>query len=938
LFVAAALLVAVTLLFAPRKPPAPPPSTISYEEKAKPAPQPEEEPLPSEASRPRRAKEKAPEPAPDAWVVTGTVTDAVSQTPLAQAYVSYRDPADKSSRRRRGEEAGDPKLAARRGGAEADKNGVYTLYVKEPGSYLVSVRCNGYVTETDHALDIAPEAKKTTLDFALGTGARISGKVTERGTSKPAKGVMVITARHGQSAHTNDDGVYSLSGLTPGEYVVTLNVSRSPYTIAKTAPTRNVTIQSSTQEVRGIDFTVEPGGKVWGYVNTLKKEAVTDSDVLLCSSDSIVRQAMDASMKQSPPPSGHTDDKGYYEIMSVPLNKEWHVFAMSKARAPQLSDSFILTQSQRVARIDLFLSDGTGVYGRVVSKDRKPVPEAEVVCIPSYTKFFSQLEGPQAFRPVNSEADGTFAILHMPPGEYQVLARKKGFKFAATGEPVYPDGIRDITDVEVVLTPVPAGAAGNVFGRVTTAQNAPVSGATVTLSNVGTEDLEPDNKDAQTDPQGKYLFESVSPGFMKIRVSKEGYQSKDVSKVALDEATDVTLDVSATVSGTVLVKETGDPATAFTVSALQADSAQAQPIGRMIGSASTSSTSGDGTFSLQLGPGEYILEARATGFTPGRTNVSVSSGQTGTSTTIYVSQHGGRIQGRVRVVDGHSPQGAYVSLNGGSGLAGDDAQKGVSIREDGAFEFHNLSPGTYNCYAKLEGYAQGQSGAISLSENQNRSGVEITLTLGNALEGTVAMNGRLEPGAVVTVVGGGVNEITSSDANGAYHIEKLAAGSYMVSAISFGSPSMGLPFSLVHARTDVIDGQTNICNLGEPTPTALYVMCTLPPPQGTIAYAVLYLLGAPAELLNMNMLAFGNMSGSAADIANYIMGLAPIGPDGVFRLENLVGGQYALEVVSSSINEALTGKINRLYSGPATVVEGQMTPMNVTLPPATGNK
>jgi len=256
-------------------------------------------------------------------------------------------------------------------------------------------------------------------------------------------------------------------------------------------------------------------------------------------------------------------------------------------------------------------------------------------------------------------------------------------------------------------------------------------------------------------------------------------------------------------------------------------------------------------------------------------------------------------------------------------------QRGVQVGADGLFEFSNLSAGTYTLRARLEGYAQGQSAPVQLVDGQAVSGIEIVIKLGSALEGYVAFNGRPEPGAIVTVVGNGISEMTTSDSNGFYRIAQLPAGSYLASAVSLtGGAAAGL-FSPLHARVEIVDGITTTYNFGEPTNTALTGLCTPVPPPGSIGYAVLHLPGGPTDVASLNFTNPASWFQDSSASANYVVGMSTVDRDGYFRMDNLVEGEYLLDVFYAGLADVFSGNVRQVYSGVAKIVNGQVTELDI---------
>ncbi|NIA14732.1 MAG: hypothetical protein GWP08_11685 [Nitrospiraceae bacterium] len=923
--------VLATVYFAPDKPEAPPESVISYEQRpersvpTRPDQRSGRRPAPVETEEPVEVKVAVE--AADGPVIWGTVTDAESHKPVVRAKVVCV-----------------PRMLGMEQTQQApvhtftDKQGRYALRVDGAGAYRLAVSHMAYIALDNESCVLEEGDKKVRRDFVLSRGARIEGRVTESGTNQGAQGIDVYAAGGRRTTvRTNERGEYILAGLVPGRYTVTLGLRGAAYLSAGMAPTRDVSIADPGQVVRGVDFRVEVAGQVWGYVVTQKGDPMANVDVVLCTGESLISQAMDAAIKQAPPLLTRSREDGYFELIGVPLNREWHLYASSEFSAPQLSAPFVLTDRQRVARVDLFCAPGTTVFGRVVSTDRKPIAKADVLCIPSYSSLFSSNDAPKAFRPTRSDENGRFEIVHLPAGEYQVVARKDGYKFAATGEPIHPNGYRDIANVEVVLEPVDPGEH-TVFGRVTDASGRAIPGARLDLAMMSMSDLREESEKAETDAKGEYAFFDISAGFLMLSCRKPGYQSKNVTNVRLDEPTDIVLEGTCSVEGLVLVKETGESAAGAQVTAMPSgDLPGGGLLALMEGGTGGARVSEEGRFRLEIAPGSYTLEASRRDLTPGRADVSVAAGEQLDGVTIYMRESGGKISGRVTTADGGSPQGALVWLSGGAGgtigalpILGAGPEGGVQVGYDGTFELTQLAAGRYTVMARHNLYAQGQSGPHELADGETLSGVEVRLGMGGTLEGYVTMDGQLQEGAIVTVIADGAPKTGSTDVNGQYRIERLQPGTHQASALSLRAASLTNIPTPIMARVEIVEGQTTTYNFGEATNTALVGLCEPPPAPGTRGFAMLLAPGSGLDINNLNLLSMMGMfqNVGAASLPPFLVGVEP---DGFFRVDGLVEGDFELHVFYGSAADLMNLSPQPVFSGAVHVVDGETTDLG-TIP------
>lgn len=834
-----------------------------------------------------------------------------------------------------------------------DAQGEYAIGSSKAGDYSVRVWAEGYMSAPVKTAYIDESQPLVRLDFALSQGARISGKVMEKGANKPAPEIAVFaqgqvgqliddgseepkeTEYVHQQAKTNENGEYVISGLPVGAFTVEINVEDRPYQIVGGAPTKGVTVHSIDEEVKNINFEVEAAGEVWGYVTLAKeKEPVDNALVVLCTSESIITQVINQAVKQRPPLGDNSDKEGYYEIIGVPLNQEWRLYSLPKEAAPQMTDPFVLTDTQRSARIDILLPTGSTVDGRVVTSDGKPIPRAQVICIPGFAEFLSPLATAHAFRELRSEEDGSFLISSLPAGTYQILAQKDGYKFVTRGEPVYPNGYSDIHGVQVVLPAVESGRY-SVYGMVTDQDGKPIPSASVELGGFS-EDFAGEGRDTKTDATGNYAFQGVDPGFLMLAVNMEGYATKMVNDVKLDEPTDVVLEATATVRGVVVVKDVGDKPAGFSVRAMPSLGGAGNILASLGETRDNSFTTEDGSFQMSLAAGSYTLEARAQGFTPGRTSISLREGQQLDGVVISISRSGASISGRVRLADAGSPSGTIVWLTGGEssvesllGSVVGMGQGGITVGDDGAFEFESLPGGAYTVMARREGLAQGHSNPLTLGEGQHLTGVEVRLGSGGALEGYVLSKGQVQQNMAVTVFGNGVTKMTTSDRNGHYRIDAIPAGTYMASAISMDPAQLLNQFAPRHAQVEIADGRDTTYNFGEEVGATILGVCNTRMRVGTLGFAVLHSGGAPGSV---PALAFSDPTSLLTGEIGpgiQVVGMTQIDRDGYFELENVPPGSFFLDVYVSSLGELMSGNVRAVFSTVVTVT-GQET-QNLTI-------
>ena len=104
-----------------------------------------------------------------------------------------------------------------------DTDGYFVFIGIGNGTYIVKPKLEGYGFDPLSSMVIVSDDDVTDLTFVAEEGLYISGKVTNF-FGMGFKGVtLAIEGEGSASAQTNEDGIYSFTGLGPGEYIVTID-------------------------------------------------------------------------------------------------------------------------------------------------------------------------------------------------------------------------------------------------------------------------------------------------------------------------------------------------------------------------------------------------------------------------------------------------------------------------------------------------------------------------------------------------------------------------------------------------------------------------------------------------------------------------------------------------------------------------------------------
>ncbi|WP_270181050.1 MSCRAMM family protein [Alkalihalobacillus sp. CinArs1] len=167
--------------------------------------------------------------------ISGTVRSATTEEPISEATISVFD--------EEGVLVGD---------TFTDENGAYTIGNLSAGTFTVAADAIDYL-EDRQVVVLAAGEERQGVDFALrpGEDGGIAGRVTDRGTGVPIDGVLIRLYNEDgtlvREVRTNEEGVYSLSGLPVGLYEV--RATRAGYepfsTTVRVRPNEEVLLEIS---------------------------------------------------------------------------------------------------------------------------------------------------------------------------------------------------------------------------------------------------------------------------------------------------------------------------------------------------------------------------------------------------------------------------------------------------------------------------------------------------------------------------------------------------------------------------------------------------------------------------------------------------------------------------------------------------------------------
>lgn len=262
----------------------------------------------------------------------------------------------------------------------------------------------------------------------------------------------------------------------------------------------------------------------------------------------------------------------------------------------------------------------------------------------------------------------------------------------------------------------------------------------------------------------------------------------------------------------------------------------------------------------------------------------------------------------------------------------------------GAYEFRNLEPGTYNLYCTKTGfvpmsYGQRSSAAgqppvpLTVREGQELKDVDFRLIRGGVISGTVIDEdgeplSNVQVQALLRSWSRGQSRtmprgFASTDDRGNYRIFNLPPGRYYVQAIqrSFGEQESSYAPVFYPNSLLLQDAQRIDVSNGAEVPRVDFTL--RPVPTFSVSGRVLDQMGKP--------LSEGFVSAMAADSFTTRFGGNQIRPDGSFRMRGLIPGRYRLMIMIS--DRGGSGMSGRPVSKPFDLGAANLENLVVTVGP-----
>ncbi|MEI2325688.1 carboxypeptidase regulatory-like domain-containing protein [Priestia megaterium] len=629
--------------------------------------------------------------------------------------------------------------------AVTDQNGTYQIPGLAPGEYIVVANARDYARATVGAIVAADQTTMADLQLSLNP-ATISGTVTDS-QGNPIENATVRVIDQNETvlgtALTDQNGNYVISNLPPGSQ-----------TIIVTAPTfssqvSGVTLGAGALENVSLGLTENPGIITGQITNGQTGDPIVGSIVLLRTSGGIgLIVGFDI-----------TDENGTYFITGIAPGM---YTVLATANGFGISSVGAIVQSDITTNADIALVPNAGaITGLITNLQGSPILGTD-----TQIEVFDQ--GGTLLKTLLAQSDGTFAVLDLPPGSYNLLVTAPNFAAQTTSTVIVSD---QTNELNILLTPNPASITGRVLNVAT---GFPINGAILTVTDssgivVGS---------GTSGVDGDFTINNLPPSTLIISAVAQTFGS-DSKAVILTPGGEGTTTLTLTpnpgvLQGTVINQRTGQVIPGTTLQIF--DSTRAL--------VATVQTDQNGFYQIQtLSPGSYRVIATIQNFGSVSGDTQVNPEATtelnftlvpnpGTITgVIYNEQTGSPIAGASIAVRQFSPVGPIIAT--------------TTTDSRGQFTVLNLTPGAYTIVVSEPNFGSQASSTLVQSDQVSTVLVNLPPNPGT-IQGVVTSEQTGQPivNTLIRVVdvNGITITVTQTDISGNFQAQGLAPGTYSLIA------------------------------------------------------------------------------------------------------------------------------------------------------------
>ncbi len=547
---------------------------------------------------------------------------------------------------------------------------------------------------------------------------------------------------------------------------------------------------AGTEGESRVDDTTRPHGP-----GVIKGIVIRDDDGSLVSGamvtlEQFARPSHSATKIQRPDPwTAETDEEGRFRVADLPLismegESDGPILVTAAKGGASASMMSILTDDDPTALIELKLRPAGAISGQVLDEAGSPFEDALIVAQKTSGEGSVDLQTPFAgMAQIYTNGDGRFTLENLVVGSWTLIASAENFVEVAT-EP-FDTGV---TNAKIVLT-----RGATVSGVVIDAESAkPVSGVEL---RIGSGENIQFQYPATSDDDGRFVANALADGAYWVRVEDDTLAPAEAAPrfTIVDAApvNDIVVRVTegASIAGTVTDVVTGQPVGGISLHAFNPDGMGRPQEGRS-GDDGKYVLSGltEGLYAISVtARDDYVVEDQHNFRT-----VAVKLGETTDQIDVSV-RPGVSLSGIVRNEEGEAVEGIGVHTSTMSEYY--RTISSVATDENGAFEIRGVMPQIQvTLGASGRGYAAPETGPFDTGES-GLDGIEIVVGAGGSIAGVVVTpSGKPVPDAMVAIESeeSWLDEPVMADADGAFTLANLAAGTYQLYAQEMSTTDSGL--------------------------------------------------------------------------------------------------------------------------------------------------
>jgi carboxypeptidase family protein len=701
--------------------------------------------------------------------------------------------------------------------ATTDAEGRFAVEDLDAESYSVAIDDDFWATAAATTTKASTSPSETVINCVL--GGLVTGRVVDV-AGRPVSGVraapqLVLSIDSlfdaepgspgiaaGTPATTDAAGRFRLRGVRPVR-AVSVHASHPDYC---PADSETFAVHAGEETAAGI-VRLLAGGSVSGRLVDAAGAPVAAATVDVEEGSVDFSRMMQMAAEEKAGGEGRkfratSDADGRYRVAHVPPGEK-AVAVQAAGFSPARKADVIVEEGRETANVDLVLSAGAAVVGRVVDSEKSAVSGASVSIDVNPMDFLRT--GKLNRRDTTTDGDGRFRLADLAPDPIDVSVTMKGLRKAQR------KGLKPgAEEIEIVMT---RGAciAGKVVDAATR-EGVPAFKLKVGRANAfaGAMSGQPAEKleDAFTGVvDGEFEFCGLDGGSYTVEATAEGYARAKLEKVDVTEdgrAGDLVVEMKpgCTIQGAVRAKADGRA-----IAGARVTLGEPSPMGEFMTAVAavsdadlpTARSSADGSFTLQgVPPGTVNLIALHRDWPMGSTPGIAATPESPTTGVEILLAAAARITGTVYGPEGRPESGAMVML-----MKGFMPARQTTSNAAGHYELGGLGAGDYSLMRVAMKFKPGGNTSPGGSESVPVSvhdGDDLVVDIGKRgtdvgcrLHGRISTAGDPVRNTTLQLLrerdagGGGFNARTAStDADGSYEILAVEPGKFVLQVIGNG--------------------------------------------------------------------------------------------------------------------------------------------------------